>query len=103
MTVEDTNASETPQIHSGTAKWDLNLTMAEAGPRLIASIEYNRELFERNSIEQILERMIRVLDAVQSNTDLVLLDIPLDADQGSFAKPQAPASKADEEQFDFDS
>jgi hypothetical protein len=82
LAIEDLGTSAMPQSHSGTAKWDLNLTMAGNASGMIASIEYDKQIFAAASVAQMAARFSQILAAVQRNTALTLLDIPLDGAGG---------------------
>ncbi|NOX38153.1 MAG: amino acid adenylation domain-containing protein, partial [Calditrichaeota bacterium] len=51
-------------LHSGTAKFDLTLEMNERGDGLDALVEYNTDLFDRETIAQMMNHFIRLLEGV---------------------------------------
>ncbi len=57
------------QAHSNTAKFDLTLFMVESADRLSGAMEYNTDLFDRETILKLNERFIRLCDSVISNPD----------------------------------
>ncbi|MBX7222933.1 MAG: amino acid adenylation domain-containing protein [Blastocatellia bacterium] len=59
------------------AMFDLTLSMAETADGLLASLEYNRDLFERSTIERLLEQLEILLSAFVSHPDLTLAELPL--------------------------
>jgi Condensation domain len=98
--IDDPSTASTPQAHSGTAKWDLNLTMAGGASGMLASIEYNKDLFAHDSIARMADRFLRILAAVKQDMAMTLLAIPLDGDS---ATPGRPAEADDGDDFDFES
>ncbi len=59
---------ETVDLGSNISKFDLSLTMMEAGDsRLVGSFEYNTDLFERATIERMIQHFIKLLDQVTEN------------------------------------
>ncbi|BAM88163.1 non-ribosomal peptide synthase [Bradyrhizobium oligotrophicum S58] len=64
---------ETSFIDTGTAKFDLTLTLTEAPEGLAAEIEYSTDLFDPATIERLTEQLLHLADtAVRTST------IPLD-------------------------
>jgi amino acid adenylation domain-containing protein len=60
----------------GTSKFDLTLSMTE-GPRgLVAALEYRRDLFEPDTIERMLERLILLAEGVVAAADSHLSELP---------------------------
>jgi non-ribosomal peptide synthetase component F len=98
--LDDPRTAAMPQAHSGTAKWDLNLTMIGGASGMFASIEYNNDLFVGDSIARMADRFLRILAAVQQDMAIALLAIPLDGETGTLTPP-AEADHADD--FDFGS
>ena len=96
--LDDLSAVSAPKAHSGTAKWDLNLTMAAGISRMLACIEYNTDLFAADSIAGMADRFLRLLAAVGQDIHKPLLGIPLD---GESATPNAPVPADQGEEFDF--
>ncbi len=66
--------------HSGTAKFDLNLTMAETGQGLQGAFEYNTDLFTESTILRMRDHLLAILEAVSANPEMHLLDVPLQRD-----------------------
>lgn len=98
LVIDDLGPGAMPQSHSGTAKWDLNLTMAGDTGGMLASIEYNSQLFAAGSVAQMASRFSQILTAVQKDTTIALLDIPL---EGSGSVPTANAGADGAGDFDF--
>src|SRR4029079_3997253 len=60
-----------------TAKFDLTLIMQEQQGQLQASIEYNVDLFERGTIQRMLGHVCTMLEAIVTNPEQRLADLPL--------------------------
>jgi hypothetical protein len=93
---------ETPAItpHSGTAKFDLNLTMAETGQGLAGAFEYNTDLFAEPTVRAMRDHLEAVLEAVTADPGIHLLDVPLE--RGTRAAARAAVDRVDEtESFAF--
>ncbi len=65
------------QSDSATAKYDLTLTMVEAGDHLLGSLEYNTDLFERSTIQRMLNHLRIVLQAISEEPEIEVDTIPL--------------------------
>jgi NRPS condensation-like uncharacterized protein len=63
--------------HEGAVQFDLALTMSESSHGIEGCIDYNRDLFETSTIEEIRGHFTTLLEQVVINPDLHLLDIPL--------------------------
>jgi amino acid adenylation domain-containing protein len=59
------------------AKFDLTLSAAEADGRLILSLEYNRDIFDRTTIERLLRGYERLLTAAVADPARPLSRLPL--------------------------
>ena len=64
-------------VHSTTAKFDLTFLLAEEQDWLSGSLEYNTDLFDRLTVERLLQRFKLLLDSVAANPDGTISDIPL--------------------------
>ena len=64
-------------IENRTAKFDLSLTMMEAGDRLIGQFEYNADLFERGTIERLSAAFLRLLAAAVAEPGRPVGELPL--------------------------
>src|SRR5262249_45003821 len=60
-----------------TAKFDLNLGMAEAGDRTVGSLEYSSDLFDRVTIERMIENFQVLLKAAALAPERPLACMPL--------------------------
>lgn len=65
------------QINSGTAKFDLTLSMIEESDSLLGLLEYNTDLFEDATIKRMLGHYQRLLEGVVANPEQRLSDLPL--------------------------
>jgi hypothetical protein len=79
--------------HSGTAKFDLNLTMSETAGGLQGAFEYNTDLFAEPTIARMRDHLAIILEAVAADPGVHLLDIPLQAGRAASAAP-ADASES---------
>jgi amino acid adenylation domain-containing protein len=64
-------------VDTGTAKFDLTLTVSESGAGLSAGIEVASDLFTAVTAERILDQFSRLLAAAVENPGQRLLDLPL--------------------------
>jgi len=64
-------------VDSGTAKFELTLTLAEEGGGLHGAIEYNRDLFDRATIHRLLGRFERLLETALAEPERSVFDLPL--------------------------
>ena len=62
---------------TNTAKFDLNLIFVETGPVLGGGFEYNRDLFDAETIEQMKDRFLILLDNLVADPDQQLADVPM--------------------------
>jgi len=60
-----------------TAKFDLLLTITEADGRLLASLEYNTDLFERATIVRMAEHFTRLLEGIVTKPNMRVQDLPM--------------------------
>ena len=65
------------QSDAETAKYDLTLTMAEAGERLLGTMEYNSDLFDQSTIQRMLRHLEIILEAVSEDPEIQIGDINL--------------------------
>jgi amino acid adenylation domain-containing protein len=64
----------------GIAKFDLLLEMAETPEGLRAGLQYNTDLFERATIERMLDHFATLLGGIVANPDAPVSQLPLMAD-----------------------
>ncbi len=64
-------------VDSGTAKFDLTLTMSESPTGFLGALEYNRDLFEPETIQRMLLHFQRLVEAILENPEqpIITLDI----------------------------
>ena len=62
---------------SGTAKFDLSLGMGEYDGRLHASIEYNSDLFDRETVDAIRSQLACLLEGIVADPGRRLSELPL--------------------------
>ena len=62
-------------LETGTAKFDLTLSLKEFKEGYLASFEYSTDLFEENRIKRMLDHFARLLEAVLSNPDAPLVEL----------------------------
>ncbi len=68
---------ETLDVHSGTAKFDLTLSILETPNGLKASWEYNTDLYERARIERMAEHFEVLLEAIVAEPETRIGALPL--------------------------
>jgi amino acid adenylation domain-containing protein len=64
-------------IDRGTAKFDLSVALVEGSTGLQAGFEYNTDLFDRETIDLLLEHYERILSAVVTDAGMTIAAIPL--------------------------
>lgn len=79
------------EIHTGTAKMDLILSLTEEKGRLVGYFEYTTDLFKSKTILRLISHFQTLLESIIENPnqcieDLVIL--PATEDRGIMAKPQ---------------
>ncbi len=62
---------------TGTAKFDLSLSLAEVDDRLEGDLEYSTELFDATTIDRLAGHLLRWLDAAVSDPIARIADLPL--------------------------
>lgn len=79
-----------PVSHSGTAKFDLNLTVDD-GPVPGVYVEYSADVYDEAAARQLVGAMVRLLQEVATQPELMVNRIPLAPGQGA-PEPQRPRS-----------
>lgn len=64
-------------IERRTAQFDLSLVVAETSEGLLASFEYDAELFDAEMVSRLASHYENVLEAVAANPQLTLSDVPV--------------------------
>ena len=65
------------EVDSGTAKFDLTLSMAEAAGALAATLEYNTDLFDHGAIERMVGHFRILLEGIVANPEQRLSELPI--------------------------
>nr|QEO74531.1 condensation domain-containing protein [uncultured bacterium] len=65
------------EVKTGSAAYDLTLSMLEAGEVLGASLEYNTDLFEQQSIERMVGHFQRLLEGIVADPEQRVSELPL--------------------------
>jgi amino acid adenylation domain-containing protein/non-ribosomal peptide synthase protein (TIGR01720 family) len=68
---------EPMEVESGTAKFDLTLSMIEDGQDLRGMLEYNTDLFDRRTIEAMVRHFENLLYEITANPDQRLAFLPI--------------------------
>ncbi|WP_213781845.1 amino acid adenylation domain-containing protein, partial [Caballeronia sp. dw_276] len=68
---------EPMQAEATTAKYDLTLNVEEVGEGLEASFEYDTDLFDRETVERIASRFVRLLEAIVARPDSPVGDLAM--------------------------
>jgi len=71
------------EVESGTAKFDLTLSMTETELGMQGSLEYKTDLFDTSTIQRMLGHFQILLESIAANPDRSISDLPLltDAEQ----------------------
>ncbi len=66
-------------MESGTAnaKYDLTLTMMDAGEKMAGSLEYNTDLFDKETIERMLNHFRIILEAMTADSETEIASVSL--------------------------
>jgi amino acid adenylation domain-containing protein len=65
---------------TGTAKFDLTLAMADDGPGMIGSLEYDADLFDESTIERLTGHFLTLLQAATSQPGLAIRELSVLSD-----------------------
>ncbi len=68
---------QTLEVDSGTAKFDLFMSMMDTKQGLIATLEYNTDLFNADTITRMLGHFQTLLEGIVADPDQCLSDLPL--------------------------
>ena len=98
------SAADAPQFapQTGTAKFDLNLTLGETEQGLMGAFEYNTDLFEAETIKRMASHCQKLFEAIVTNPDQRLSDLPLFADGETEGYTASDFPEADLTQGDFE-
>jgi amino acid adenylation domain-containing protein len=64
-------------VETGTAKFDLLLSMSEADGQLHGAFEYDAELFDQARIERLVRHWERLLEAIAADVDATIMALPI--------------------------
>ena len=76
------------ELDTGTAKFDLTLYLRETGDGLTATLNYNTDLFEANTISRMLGHFHAILEGIVAQPDKYFATLPLVTD----SEPQVHSS-----------
>ena len=62
---------------NGTAKFDLTLAMADDGPEMAGSFEYDADLFDASTIERMISHLLKLLEEVSVDASRRISTIPI--------------------------
>src|SRR6185436_1019844 len=68
---------EVANVHSGRSVYDLSLRMHQTPQGLIGAFEYNTDLFERATLERMIEHFLVLLEGAVADPGRRLADLPL--------------------------
>ncbi|MFD7660847.1 condensation domain-containing protein, partial [Actinosynnema sp. NPDC059797] len=92
--------AEVAPVDTGTAKFDLTLSLAEGPGGITGGLEFNADLFDRSTATALVDRLERVLAAVAADPGAPIgrLDVLTPAERARFAGGSAsgPAREVDE-------
>ena len=90
------------QVDSGTAEFELILDMEETAEGLNCSLKYNTDLFDRETIEAMVERYRRLLESVANRPDQLISAIPLlsEVESGGLAVFDFPEAELTQKDFE---
>ena len=69
------------EIETGTAMFDLLLSMTETGPQLEGSLEYNTDLFDAERIQRMLSHFQHLLESIAENPARSISELPMLSEQ----------------------
>jgi len=84
-------------------RFDLALSIVDAGEGLLSTLEYNADLFDASMADQILQHYVALLQEASSHPDRKLLEIPLESRSSNENVLAAPSAFIDyaADRFDF--
>ncbi len=90
----DGSAATGGLISNGTAKFDLTAVIVETGGRAQGYLEYNTDLFDRETIETLVSRFVTLLGSIARNPEAALCALPLGAEPESETDTEEAESAA---------
>jgi Condensation domain len=89
------------EIRNDTAQFDLALSMIDAGERIGGKLIYNTDLFDEDSMAEMILRFESLLENVSADSEWRLLDIPLDGRAAETATALEPRRIVDQSEDQF--
>jgi amino acid adenylation domain-containing protein len=68
---------EAAEDQEGTARFDMTLNMQESALGLVGALEYNTDLFDRETIQRVLDHYARLLEAMVTSPQSRLSQLPM--------------------------
>jgi amino acid adenylation domain-containing protein len=65
------------EVHTGTAKLDLTLSLRQTGSQISGTMEYNSDLFDAETIRLMIERYRVLLDAMAGSPEMPVGQLPM--------------------------
>ncbi len=62
---------------TGTAKFDLTLALADDGPEMVGSFEYDTDLFDGTTIDRMVDHYLTLLEGIVSDPDRRISTLPM--------------------------
>jgi hypothetical protein len=90
------------KIERGTAQFDLAMSVMEAAGQIVGTLNYNTDLFDAETIAEMLERYALLLESVAAHPEARLLDISLTGNEnesGPITSPGLIETHEMEDQF----
>jgi amino acid adenylation domain-containing protein len=72
---------ETLSFHTGTSKFDLHLSMREAGDHLTAVLEYSTDIFDESTVKRMMRHFENLLREIVANPEMGISQLPLISDE----------------------
>jgi hypothetical protein len=91
-----------PEIGTGTAKFDLTVSMGEAGQILMGAFEYSTDLFEAATIGRMIGHFKTLIEAAVADPDRRLSDIRLltEDETGGYGPSDFPDAQLNQKDFE---
>jgi condensation domain-containing protein len=74
---ETMHRGDFPFVHSNTAKVDVNLTVTQNGAKISGGIEYNTDLFKRETVDGMIAHFKAIAGQIALDPSIALIDIDL--------------------------
>ena len=99
---ETMDSGDFPFVHSNTAKVDLNLTVTQNGDKVSGGFEYNTDLFEAQTIDEMIEHYRTIAEQVVGDPSIALMDLSLPTASADADTPEPATGPMDFGAFDFE-